>query len=64
MKKSKRGFETYPTGQKHHNARITDHEVELVRQLRRDGMSVRDVAAKMGISKGYVSRLSRNLCRA
>lgn len=53
----------YRIGDSHHNARLTDHEIELARQLRTDGMKVGEVARKFGISKGYASKILRHLHR-
>jgi uncharacterized iron-regulated protein len=34
-------------GENHHNARYTDHEVELLRQLHEQGLGYRRLSAKM-----------------
>ena len=39
-------------GEDHHRAKLTDHEVWLVRELREEGMTYPDIAAKFDISKG------------
>lgn len=59
----KRGENGYRVGDSHHNARLTDHEVELIRQLRADGMKVRELARKFEVSKGYISKVLRHLAR-
>lgn len=59
----KRGRNGYRVGDSHHNARLTDHEVEVMRQLRSGGMRVRDIARKFGVTKGYVSKVLRHLAR-
>lgn len=51
------------TGESHHNAEYTDHEIELARQLRAGGMSVSEVARKLGMSKGYASRVLSHMAR-
>jgi DNA-binding CsgD family transcriptional regulator len=60
----KRNQNGYRIGQSHQRSRYTDHEVELVRQLATGGMRARDIAAKMGMSKGHVSKILRYLARA
>jgi Mor family transcriptional regulator len=59
----KRGANGYRIGDSHHNARLTDHEVELIRQLRGDGMKVSDLAHKFSVSKGYISKVLRHALR-
>jgi DNA invertase Pin-like site-specific DNA recombinase len=41
-------------GDRHPKATLTDHEVELVRKLRDDGMSFAKIAAKFEIGKTTV----------
>lgn len=41
-------------GENHPKAILTDHEVELVRRLRTDGMSFAKIAAKFDIGKSTV----------
>lgn len=53
-KKNKNG---YPSGERHHRARFTDHEIELVRQLRADGMKIGDIARKMEMARSHVWRV-------
>lgn len=36
----------FPKGEAHPRARLTDHEVELIRQLREQGMSLSKLADK------------------
>lgn len=59
----KRGQNGYRIGDSHHNAKLTDHEIELARQLKAEGMKVSEVARKFGISKGYASKILRHLGR-
>lgn len=46
-------------GEDHPNARLTDHEVELIRQLRDEGMSYRALAEKFECSRWTVGRICR-----
>ena len=59
----KRNANGYRIGETHHKARYTDHEIELVRQLRIDGWKIVEISSKMGMSKGYVSFVVRHLRR-
>jgi transposase len=49
---------TLRRGESHPKAVLTDHEVELVRRLRSDGMSFGNIAAKFDIGKSTV----RDMC--
>ncbi|MDO9597260.1 MAG: hypothetical protein Q7J47_06020 [Azoarcus sp.] len=44
----------YQMGERHHRSRLTDHEVELVRVLREEGLSFSLLAAKFEVSKSCV----------
>jgi len=44
-------------GETHGRAKLTDHEIDLVRQLKEEGMPATEIAAKMEISKRYVYKL-------
>lgn len=44
-------------GESHGRAKLTDHEVELVRTLWEEGMPASEIAVKMEISKKYVYEL-------
>ena len=46
-------------GEDHHNAILTDGEVDLIRQLHDDGMEYEAIADKFGISKVTVGRICR-----
>ena len=46
-------------GDDHHNARLTDHEVDALLNLRDQGWSYGTLARKFEISKGAV----RNICK-
>jgi hypothetical protein len=59
----KRGANGYRIGDSHHRSALTDHEVELARQLREGGMKLAVLARKFDVSKPYMSRLCRFLRR-
>ncbi len=44
-------------GDSHGRAVFTDHEVELMRQLREGGMKLKEIAEKFETTKGHVSRI-------
>ncbi len=44
-------------GETHGRAKLSDHEIDLVRQLKEEGMPATEIAAKMEISKRYVYKL-------
>lgn len=47
-------------GEQHGRAKLTDHEVELLRRMvERGELSQQQAAEKFELSKGYVSRLCR-----
>lgn len=54
VKKCKQGFRF---GQDHGRAKLTDHEVELIRQLYDGGMTQSELVDKFEIAKSHVSRL-------
>ncbi len=54
----------YTIGERHHRAKLTDHEVELIAQLLDDGMSERPVAHKFEISRRLVRDIKSGRCRA
>lgn len=39
-------------GQDHHRAKLSDHDIDLIVELREDGMGYAEIAAKFEISKG------------
>lgn len=51
-------------GEDHGRAKLTDHEVELVRQLKEGGMSAAEIAEKMEITVRYVYILATFARRA
>ena len=51
-------------GENHPNARLTSSEVELIRQLRAEGMDYRTLAEKFDTSARYVGKLCRYERRA
>lgn len=46
-------------GESHPKARLTDHEVDLVRSLFFGGMSYLEIAKKFGVSKWSIARICR-----
>lgn len=46
-----------PVGESHHNAILSDHEVDLVLSLREEGYSFAWIAKKMEVSKGHIWRI-------
>ncbi len=44
-------------GETHGRAKLSDHEIDLVRQLKEEGMPATEIAEKMEISKRYVYKL-------
>ena len=63
MQLAKRNEKGYRIGGTHHRSRLTDHEVELLRQLGADGMKVKELAKKFDISKGQASKILRHVQR-
>jgi predicted DNA-binding protein (UPF0251 family) len=53
----KRGANGYRIGDSHHRADLTDHEVEVMRQLREAGMKLRELAAKFDVSKQHAAKV-------
>lgn len=49
----------YRIGEDHPNAKLTNHEVELILQMREQCMSYMQIALKFDISKSQV----RNICK-
>ncbi len=45
-------------GESHGRAKLSDHEIDLVRQLKEEGMPAKEIAEKMEISKRYVYKLA------
>ena len=54
----------YVIGEQHHRARLTDHEVDLVLELRAAGLSQELVAEKMEISRRTVRDIETGKTRA
>ena len=44
-------------GETHHNAKLTDHEVELIRCLREGGMKVGEIARKFGCTQQNIGMI-------
>lgn len=49
----------YRLGEDHQNARLTDAEVEIVRQLHERGMGYETLAEKFEVSKWLIGRICR-----
>jgi len=45
-------------GESHGRAKLSDHEIELVRQLKEEGMPAKEIAEKFEVSKRYVYKLA------
>jgi Mor family transcriptional regulator len=65
FQRPKRGGSTgvYLSGERARHAKLTDAEVASLRADRRNGMLLRELAAKYGIGESHVSRLVRGLVR-
>lgn len=59
---AKRNEKGYRIGDFHHRARLTDHEVELFRQLV-GSMPLRELALKFDISESQASKIARHIQR-
>lgn len=46
-------------GETHHNAKLTDHEVELIRQLHEQGLTYERLAEKFEVSKWAIGMICR-----
>lgn len=51
-------------GEDHPNAKLTDHEVELIRSLHESGMGYQAIADKFDINKSAVAKICRYERRA
>lgn len=51
-------------GQDHPNAKLTDHEVDLIRDLREQGMKYTTLAEKFEVSKSTIAMVCRYQRRA
>jgi hypothetical protein len=47
----------FRTGETHHNARLTDHDVELIRLLREGGMKCVEIARKFECTPENISQI-------
>lgn len=54
----------YRIGDSHHRAKLSDHEVELVLQLRAIGWSYEAIARKLDVGKSCVAKIIRGENRA
>ena len=50
-------------GQYHHNARITDHEVELLLSLHDEGWGYRRLSSKFELSRSHVRNIIKGRSR-
>jgi len=48
-----------PIGQDHHRAKLTDHEIDLIIELRAQGMWLEVIAQKFEISKSYACEICK-----
>jgi len=46
-----------PIGEGHHRAKLTDHEIDLIIELRAQGMLLEVIAQKFEISKSYACEI-------
>lgn len=46
-------------GESHQNSKLTDSEVELIRQLHEDGLSYKKLAEKFEVSKSLIAAICR-----
>jgi hypothetical protein len=53
----KRAPNGYRIGESHHRSDLTDHEVELMRQMCEAGEKLEAIAAAFEKTKGYVSKV-------
>lgn len=51
-------------GQDHWRAKLTDHEVELMRQMHEQGWGYRRLAVKFDVSRSHVRSIVQFRCRA
>lgn len=51
-------------GEDHQRAKLTDREVELIRQLRRDGWTLGEIARKFEVSKPTVQGICNGTRRS
>ena len=51
-------------GQDHHRAKLTDHDVWLINELKAEGLSYRQIAIKFGVSRSTVESICQGRRRA
>lgn len=51
-------------GQLHWRSKLTNREIELIRELHETGMGVIAIAKKFGVSKSHISRVTRYHARS
>lgn len=44
-------------GEKHHSAKLTAKDIELIRELKNEGISHAEIARKFDVSDGHISRI-------
>lgn len=54
----------YRIGEDHPSAKLTDHEVEIVFQLREEGLSYGAIARKLEVSKSLIRDITKGRKRA
>lgn len=47
-------------GSRHHRAKLTNREIELIRQLYAQGMSYRELAGKFEVNYWHIGRVCRH----
>ena len=60
--KTKRG-PGYRIGETHHNAKLTDHEVKLIRAIRKNGVKIVDIAKRFKCTPSHISSITNNKIR-
>ena len=50
-------------GSNHHQSKLSDHEVDLIRELHDEGLSIRSIANKMEVDRRAISQIVEYRCR-
>ena len=53
----------HPVGMGHHNTKLTDHEVDLIHELRETGMSLQQIAVKFNVKKPCIWKILHGYTR-
>lgn len=61
--KIKRGRQNLPKGERHHNVKLTDQNVQEIRQLYAQGILQKTLAARFGVRQDHISRIVNNHIR-